>query len=254
MPLDPLPESLLPFLSPYLPSDHPDRPFVTLTYAQSLDARIAAEPGVQTKLSHSETKTMTHYLRSKHDAILVGVGTALADDPKLNCRFPGSTTTTARIRPVIVDPRRRWKYAGSTLRKLVESGDALAPIVVVDASTSVGTHGGDEDVRLIREGGGELLAARILDDHGSRRDNSWEVILALLHAYGIKSVMVEGGAMVINELLCSSSAIVDSLIVTVAPVFLGQRGVLVSPREQVELRNVDWWKGIVDSVMCARIK
>lgn len=91
------------FLNPYLPPplQTPDSyepvsttraspyPHVTLTYAQSLDGAIAAAPGTQTALSGAESKAMTHYLRSQHDGILVGVGTVLADNPSLNCRLEG---------------------------------------------------------------------------------------------------------------------------------------------------------------------
>ena len=65
------------------------KPFVTVTYAQSMDSMLAAAPGLQTHLSGAETKRMTHALRSCHDAILIGVNTALADDPGLNCRLEG---------------------------------------------------------------------------------------------------------------------------------------------------------------------
>ena len=49
---------------------------------------------------------MTHYLRSKHDSIFIGIGTVLADDPKLNCRYDEKST----IRPIILDPKAQWKY------------------------------------------------------------------------------------------------------------------------------------------------
>ena len=134
MSLIPLPESLIPFLDPYLPNikvtttnnESLKRPFVTLTYAQSLDSKIAAQPGTQTKLSHLETKTMTHYLRSKHDAILVGIGTILADDPKLNCRYifesvkPNEQRILHQIRPVVIDPHGKWQYHQSQLCQICQ--------------------------------------------------------------------------------------------------------------------------------------
>ena len=83
------------------------KPFLTLTYAQSLDSKLSLAPGTQTILSGPETKAMTHYLRSKHDAILVGVGTAVADDPALNCRIEG-IALAGQPRPVILDPKARW--------------------------------------------------------------------------------------------------------------------------------------------------
>jgi hypothetical protein len=61
-----------------------DRPRVTLTFAQSIDGKIAGRNGRQLILSGKESMVMTHWMRTIHDAILVGVGTALNDDPQLN--------------------------------------------------------------------------------------------------------------------------------------------------------------------------
>lgn len=224
MSLIPLPESLVPFLEPYLPKPINRRPFITLTYAQSIDSRIAAEPGVQTKLSHLETKTMTHYLRSKHDAILVGVGTVLADDPKLNCRYGGG-----KIRPIVVDPSGRWDYNTSTLKKICDAGEGLPPYILVDELVEK-----EGVVKLPLLGG-----------------DNWEIIFDKLYELGIKSVMVEGGARVINSLLGKT---VDSIIITVAPVFLGEQGVQVSPSTGVCLTDASWWTGVQDSVLCARLQ
>ncbi|KZO96351.1 hypothetical protein CALVIDRAFT_113718 [Calocera viscosa TUFC12733] len=109
------------FLSPLLPGppgpSSPSqqntrvRPHVTLTYAQSLDGKIAAAHGRPLKLSGRESWMMTHLLRSKHDAILVGVGTVLADDPQLNVRLlplppptPAAAATTTSTSPDAADP------------------------------------------------------------------------------------------------------------------------------------------------------
>lgn len=61
-----------------------DRPHVTLTFAQSLDAKIAGRNGQQLILSGKQSMIMTHWMRSMHDGIMIGVGTALNDDPQLN--------------------------------------------------------------------------------------------------------------------------------------------------------------------------
>lgn len=68
-------------------------PFVTLTYAQSIDGSIAAVRGVPTLLSGRASLQMTHTLRTLHDAILVGVGTVVADNPSLNARFAEGART-----------------------------------------------------------------------------------------------------------------------------------------------------------------
>ena len=79
------------------------RPLVTLSYAQSLDGCIAAGPGQRLSLSGPEALMLTHELRAAHAAILVGIGTVLADDPRLTVRLvPGS-----HPQPVVVDSRLR---------------------------------------------------------------------------------------------------------------------------------------------------
>ncbi|HEX9595492.1 MAG TPA: RibD family protein, partial [Anaerolineales bacterium] len=64
-----------------------DRPTVTLSYAQSLDGSIALHRGEPLTLSGPESMAMTHRLRAAHDAILVGIGTVISDDPQLNVRL-----------------------------------------------------------------------------------------------------------------------------------------------------------------------
>lgn len=241
MSLLPLPESLVPFLSGYLPPSEPkrSRPFVTLTWAQSLDSRIASSPGVQTVISHLETKTMTHYLRANHDAILVGIGTVLADDPKLNCRYGGVS-----IRPVVVDPHAKWHYASSTLHSICEQGLGLAPYIFTDTKSKYL----EEDVLAVESQGGKILTLEFCSDRAA----NWEPIFNAMHEQNISSVMVEGGAIVINELL--KLPLVDSVVVTIGPVFLGNQGVEVSPTTGVKLKDVKWWSGVQDSVMAARLQ
>jgi 2,5-diamino-6-(ribosylamino)-4(3H)-pyrimidinone 5'-phosphate reductase len=64
-------------------SHDPTRPFVTLTYAQSLDGKIGGQNGQQIRLSGQASMAMTHRMRTLHDAILVGIGTVWHDDPRL---------------------------------------------------------------------------------------------------------------------------------------------------------------------------
>jgi 2,5-diamino-6-(ribosylamino)-4(3H)-pyrimidinone 5'-phosphate reductase len=84
----PPPDFLISLLARYSQQPPSIRPHITLTFAQSTDAKIAAIPGKQLILSGDESMQMTHWLRSMHDAILVGIGTALNDDPQLNSRHP----------------------------------------------------------------------------------------------------------------------------------------------------------------------
>ena len=74
-------------------------PYITLAYAQSLDGSIAARPGEMLRLSNSLSQAMTHHLRARHDAILVGINTVLSDDPRLTVRLAEGKDP----RPVVID-------------------------------------------------------------------------------------------------------------------------------------------------------
>jgi 2,5-diamino-6-(ribosylamino)-4(3H)-pyrimidinone 5'-phosphate reductase len=252
--ITPLSASETTFLDPYLPESAQTQtptstrtakplslPFVTLTYACSLDGMIALAPGVRTSLSGPETKSMTHYLRLKHDAILVGAGTAVADAPSLNCRYPGAGLEE-QPRPVIVDPKGRWEVEGSAVAKLAAEGRGKEPWVVSSAGDGVG--------------GAKVLVVKESEEGGLE----WEEVLRALKAEGVGSVMIEGGATVINALLAKPH-LVDSVIVTIAPTWLGQGGLAASPAGAVvngqrvnaaSLLETSWRQFGADAVLCGR--
>lgn len=234
-----------------------DLPFVTLTYACSLDSMIALAPGARTTLSGPESKSMTHYLRLRHDAILIGAGTAATDDPSLNCRYPDAEWKH-QPRPVIVDPNRRWKPEGKKAYRLASESQGKAPWIVVRACDAFDASSADP---LLQIGGKYLIAE---DQHPGSCDTaiSWTSILTSLKRKGINSVMIEGGASVINTLL-STPDLVDSMIVTIAPTFLGQGGVTVSPTPKTQndqrinsawLDQPSWRQFGSDAVLCGRLR
>lgn len=244
MSLLPLRDELIPFLQPYLPDStkFDDKPYITLTYAQSLDSRISKGNGLKTIISHDETKTMTHYLRFVHDSILVGSGTVLTDNPGLNCRwYPegASPKDLAEIspRPIILDISCKWSFEGSKIQELYNKNEGKSPIIVV-AHLPEKVESGVEYLVINTNSDGmvdwKILFQRLRDD------------------YGLKSIMVEGGAIVINSLL-KRPDLIKSLIITVGTIFLGSQGVEVSPVSEVGLKDVSWWNGTRDSVMCARL-
>src|SRR5690606_10285843 len=79
------------------------RPFVTLSYAQSLDGSIAIRSGEPLVLSGPESLCFTHHLRSIHDGILVGIGTVLSDDPQLTVRHCEGESP----QPIVLDSQLR---------------------------------------------------------------------------------------------------------------------------------------------------
>ena len=244
-----LPPQVPDFLSGYLPVTRARRfPFVTLTYATSLDSHLSLRPGVQTALSGPETKALTHHLRLHHDAILIGASTAVADDPGLNSRLP-SATLEAQPQPVVLDPQFRWMLtADARAIATARSGRGKAPIVLVSEERY---DRDDPRVKVLEEVGG-----RVETLPGLRW--AWAEILKTLGRLGLRSVMVEGGGTVINHLLMQENLkFVDSVVITVAPVYLGRGGVNVSPERAqekeaaVRFPNVRWCTLGSDVVMAS---
>ncbi|EXJ90436.1 hypothetical protein A1O1_03537 [Capronia coronata CBS 617.96] len=256
------------FLEPYLPdpslSAARTRPHVTLTWASSLDSRLTQVPGVQVAISGPETKAMTHYLRSRHEAVVIGVTTAIADDPALNCRLAnpsgyGGLPVEQQPRPIIIDPHARLHIRPELkILRTAAEGRGKAPWVVVAPGAMLHPLA----VSTLKAHGGEYLM--INDYHPQAGGLNWAGIFNVLFREGIKSVMVEGGGTVLSELLRLRHAyMIDSVIMTIAPTFFGKAGVPVSPDPTFDaagrpiatrLRNVRWQPmGDSDVVLCGHM-
>jgi GTP cyclohydrolase II len=173
------------------------RPLVTLTYAQSLDGSIADRPGRPLALSGSQSMALTHSLRASHQAILVGIGTVLADNPRLNVRLVSGPDP----QPVVVDSRLRFPPYAHLLK------NRRAPLI---ATT--------QDADPERQQALEASGARVLR---LPSPNGWVDLAALLDnlgARGIDHVMVEGGAQIITSFLVSR--LVDQVVLTIAPLLV----------------------------------
>jgi GTP cyclohydrolase II len=175
------------------------RPFVTLSYAQSLDGCIAARPGQPLALSGPRSLTLTHKLRAAHDAILVGVGTVLADDPRLNVRLVSGPDP----QPVVVDSQLRFPLEAQLLQ--------APPLPWI----ATGPQADESRQQALEAAGARIL--RLPTTVGGRVN-----LMALLEQLGdlaIHSLMVEGGAQIITSFL--AARLVDYLIVTVTPTLIG---------------------------------
>jgi len=175
------------------------RPFVTLSYAQSLDGCVAAHPGKPLAISAPPSLAMTHALRAAHGGILVGIGTALADDPSLTVRLVQGENP----QPIVVDSHLRLP----TSAKLLQT-----PRPAWIAATAAAPQ--DRQLAL------EAAGARILRLPAAQ-DGRVDLVALLqrLGELGISSLMVEGGPSLLTAFLAGKLA--DYAVVTIAPIFVG---------------------------------
>ena len=178
------------------------RPAVTVSYAQTLDGRLATANGSSQWISCPEPLVFAHEMRASHDAVMIGVGTACADDPRLTVRYaPGDDPLR-----VVVDSSLRLPPTAAVLANRAATGTVLAV-------TGRAPKARCEEVRA--------LGARVLElpeDASGRVDLT--TLMAVLREGGVRSVMVEGGAALITSLLYAR--LVDRLAVCVAPKILGR--------------------------------
>jgi GTP cyclohydrolase II len=174
------------------------RPYVVLKYAQTVDGRIATRRGDAKWISSEAERRISHGLRAACDAVLVGVGTAIVDDPQLTVRMvPGSSPLR-----VVLDSTLRLPSQARVL-------DDRAGTVVITTDSS-------------REERRVALRARGVGVHvadASPRGVDLASALATLRALGVGSLLVEGGARVITSFFAEK--LVDRLVVGIAPTIMG---------------------------------
>ena len=184
----------------------PDRPYVVLKYAQTLDGRIATATGDARWISGEAERRISHTLRAGCDAVLVGIGTVFADDPQLTVRMvPGASP----IR-VVLDSTLRIPLDAKVL-------DPETPTVILTTERS-----SPEARRCLQE---RHVRVRVVPEGPG--GVALGPALALLRDEGICSVLVEGGARVLTSLL--GGGFVDRIVVGVAPTIIGQGTEAVGP-------------------------
>jgi GTP cyclohydrolase II len=175
------------------------RPYVVLKYAQTLDGRIATRNGDSKWISGEAERRASHALRAACDAVLVGIGTVIADDPQLTVRLvPGASP-----RRIVLDTTLRVPAAAQILADGAPTMIITSPISPVERRDELRKSGVTVHVVAAQPPWGVDLAAA----------------LALLREAGIRSLLVEGGAAVITSFLRQRLA--DRVIVGVAPTILG---------------------------------
>lgn len=193
----------------------PDRPFIVAQLGQSLDGRIATRTGDSRYIGSNPSLDHLHRIRAHVDAVVVGIGTVLADDPQLNVRRCEGRNPAR----VIIDAKGRLPAAAKCL----------------DGTDGVARH-------VIRAGGccGEKLPAGVNivelpagpDGHFAMAD-----IAAVLDRLGFDRVLIEGGARIVSQAI--DAGIVDRLHLMISPVIIG------SGRNGLDLRPIDRLKDAV---------
>lgn len=181
------------------------RPFVTLKLAATLDGRIATGAGESRWITSEPARRLGHAMRGRHDAVLVGVGTVLADDPDLTCRIPGFRPTP--VVRVIVDTHLR-----TSLTSLLVATAAESPTWMLIRT------GTDPDRRRAVAD----LGVRVIETSGADAGVDLAKGLAALADAGLTQVLVEGGAKIAAALLRAD--LVDRIAWFHAPSVMGADG------------------------------
>jgi len=178
-------------------------PFVTLKLAASLDGKIAAVTGDARWISSEDSRRVVHQLRNQIDAVVVGVGTVIADDPQLTCRISNGRNPWR----VVLDSHLRIPLSARLLRQ----PDPEKNIIVT----------GDRSRRK-KIDALEALGARVWQVKLRRGRIPWATIVKRLAAQGALSVMIEGGAATAAWAL--QEKVVDRILFFYAPMILGGDG------------------------------
>jgi diaminohydroxyphosphoribosylaminopyrimidine deaminase/5-amino-6-(5-phosphoribosylamino)uracil reductase len=178
-------------------------PLVTLKLAASLDGKIATYNSDSRWISGDESRRRVHELRDQVDAVLVGAGTALADDPLLTCRIPGGRNPWR----VVLDGRLQI----SARARLLRQPDRDRAIIVTSRLAP------ERRARALVASGARVLRVRERDGFVS-----WRALLKQLASLGILSVLIEGGAVTAASALREKA--VDKVLFFYAPKIIGGDG------------------------------
>lgn len=168
------------------------RSFITLKLAMTADGIMGAHSGEQIKITNEISNAQVHIMRAINDAILVGSGTVINDDPSLSCRLPGLVDRSpARV---ILD--RRLQVSAKS--QLLQTADK-SPTTIATSSTNT-------IVSPLKN-----LGINILDLNGMNEDQQLAHVMEKLAGQGISTLLVEGGVQVANAFL--KAGLVDRLVV-----------------------------------------
>jgi diaminohydroxyphosphoribosylaminopyrimidine deaminase/5-amino-6-(5-phosphoribosylamino)uracil reductase len=182
------------------------RPWVTLKVASTLDGCIASRGSGPRWITGVPARTVAHELRATHDAVMVGVGTVLADDPRLTVRLGHSSARGQPLR-VVLDGRLRTP----TTARLLRADPANRPLLIGAEGDAAAVRRG----RLLTRAGAEVLLLPATDDGRI----ALPTLLQTLALRGIQSLLVEGGSHVLGAFVAGRAA--DAVAWFLAPRLAG---------------------------------
>ena len=177
------------------------KPWVIAKWAMSKNGKIATAPGESPWISNPKSRELVHDLRRRVDAILVGIGTVLADDPQLTARPAGDRKLTR----IVLDRRARTPVDS----KLVTSAEAMkdeSPVLIF-----VGPKAPQTNIDKLRKSGCEVHVAASNDSK-----EFFDELLLLLGSRSVTNLMVEGGAEILRQFF--KQKLVDEVHCFIAPV------------------------------------
>ncbi len=177
------------------------RLFVTISYAQSIDGKIATLTGRSQWISGPKSLKLAHRLRRDHDAIVVGVGTVLEDNPELTCRIKECLSPVR----VVFDSTLRIP-----LESKIVSTASQVPLVVLTREPVL-----ESKRRQLEEQGAEVRVVPADNEGGV----SVPAALASLSDSGLNRIFVEGGVRLITSFL--KAGVVNRMLVVTAPIIIG---------------------------------
>ncbi len=178
------------------------KPWVTLKLAASLDGRVATASGASRWITNEKSRAYVHRLRAEHDAVLVGAGTIVRDDPELTCRADKSGRQPLRV---VLDGRLRSPLGARVFDV------TRAPTLVLTSDCAP-----RERVSALEERG--VAVARL----GTAPEIPWETVLAELGRREILAVLLEGGPNVAAQALRARG--VDRFLLFLAAKLIGGDG------------------------------
>ncbi len=183
-------------------------PWVIAKWAATIDGQIATRTGDSQWISGEKSRRIVHQLRARVDAVIVGVGTALADDPKLTARRVKLRRVARRV---VIDPRLRLEEESMLLRTM-----DLAPLTVAVAPATLKSK--KVKVQRLRDRGAEVVSVKRRTGRARQLDLP-ALLKHLQKKHNATNVLVEGGSVTHGALF--DQKMVDELLVFVGPLVLG---------------------------------